>query len=66
MKIQLAKVNCYPQYSVIIGDELKGEHELWDCDCASHNLDDVIRAAKEKYPDEKIIMFDDPDHYSQR
>lgn len=61
MLVQLARSPCYPRYSVVVG-----EAELWDCDCATNNIHDTLELASQYYPNTKIIMFDDPEHYSNR
>lgn len=61
MKIQIAMSPCIPRYGIVVGEE-----ELWDCDCASNSREDTLRLAAEQYPDERVILFDDPDHYSNQ
>lgn len=61
MKIQIAKSPCYPPYGVVVG-----EQELWDCDCASGTEQGALELAKEQYPEEEVIMWDDPRHYSNQ
>jgi hypothetical protein len=57
MKIQIAKNNSYPMFSVLVDG-------LWDCDCASNDELVTLAIAKEKYSTESVIMWDDPTHYS--
>lgn len=57
-KIEIAQSPCLPFYSVIVDG-------LWDTDCASNSEAVTLEAAREAYPDDEIIMWDDPRHYSQ-
>lgn len=62
-KLHIARSPCYPPYGIIVED---GGKELWDCDCAASTEEQALAAAREQYPGEEVLMWDDPDHYSQR
>ena len=59
--IQIAKSPCYPPYGVVVGPD-----ELWDCDCASGSEEQTLALAAEQYPNEEVVMWSDPRHYSVR
>jgi hypothetical protein len=39
---------------------------LWDSDCAASTEEQVLALAKEAYPRRKVLMWDNPKHYSNR
>jgi hypothetical protein len=43
-----------------------GPDELWDCDCASGSEEQTLALAAEQYPNEEVVMWSDPRHYSVR
>jgi len=64
VRVHIAKSPCYPTHGVIV--EYDDGRELWDCDCASGAEEITLAAAKAEYPDREILMWDHPEHYSNR
>jgi hypothetical protein len=58
--LAIAAFPCIPRYAVLVGDD-----QLADMDTASNTIDETLRLAAEIYPGERVVMFDDPEHYSQ-
>ncbi len=59
MKIEICKTPSYPPYSILVND-------LYDWDCASNSEEKTIELAKEKYPNQEILGFNHPEHYSNK
>ena len=62
--IHIAKSPCYPPYGVVV--QYADGRELWDSDCASSSEAEVLKEAKRAYPRRKVLMWDNPRHYSSR
>lgn len=62
--IQIAKSPCYPHYGIVVC--YADGRELWDCDCASATEADTLAKAKQTYPRRKVLMWDNPQHYSNK
>jgi hypothetical protein len=61
LKLQIAKCPSYPPYAVVVGEE-----EYWDWATASSSEKETLRRAKEQYPEDEVILWDDSRHYSQK
>jgi len=61
MLLQIAKCPAYPPYAIVVGPD-----EVWDCDTSSSTIEKTLELARELYPNDEVILFDDPRHYSQR
>lgn len=60
--IHIAKSPCWPPYGVIV--EYTDGREVWDC--ASGTESDALEQAKQEYPSRKVLLWDNPNHYSNR
>jgi len=63
-KLEIALSPCYPSHGIIV--TMENGWELWDCDCASGSEEVTLSLAKEQYTRRKVIMWNDPRHYSHR
>ncbi len=64
VRLHIAKSPCYPPYGIVA--EYADGRELWDGDCAASTEAQALLFAKERYPRRKVLMWDNPRHYSQR
>jgi len=62
--IHIAKSPCYPPYGISV--EYTDGREFWDCACAASTEEQALAHAKEQYPRRKVLMWDNPKHYSNR
>ena len=62
--IHIAKTPCWPPYGIVV--QFADGRELWDCDCAGSTEADVLALAKREYPRRKVLMWDNPKHYSNK
>lgn len=61
MKIQICKLAGTLQFGLLIGEE-----ELLDMDSVRSEYSEVLTYMLAKYPNETLIDFDSPLHYSNR
>lgn len=62
--IHIAKSPCYPRFGIVV--YYADGRELWDCECAGSTESDVLAKAKEAYPRRKVLLWDNPRHYSNK
>lgn len=62
--IHIAKSPCWPPYGIVV--EYTDGRVLWDCDCAAGAESDALDRAKQEYPRRKVLMWDNPLHYSNK
>lgn len=62
--LHIAKNPSYPPYGIVA--EYDDGRELWDCDCSANTEAQVLACAKQQYPRRKVLMWDNPRHYSNR
>lgn len=64
VRIHIAKGPSYPTYGIIV--EYSNGEQLWDCDCFAPTEAEALKLARREYPRRKIVMWNSPDHYSNR